>query len=185
MTWIIIVAAVVLVVVIFLFNSLVNKKNKTLNAFAGVDVLLKKRYDLIPNLVSAVKQYMKHEKEVLTRITELRTRALKGDLSQDDKVALDKQMSGAIKGLMVAVEDYPQLKANENFLQLQAALNEVEEQISAARRAYNASILEYNNALEMIPTNMIAAMMNYRKKAFYEAVEGERDVVNVGNMFEN
>ena len=92
-------------------------------------------------------------------------------------------MAGALRGLMVAVENYPQLKANENFLQLQAALNEVEEQISAARRAYNATVLEYNNALEMIPTNLIASMMKYRKKTFFEATESERNVVDVGRMF--
>ncbi|MBN1546208.1 MAG: LemA family protein [Syntrophaceae bacterium] len=177
--------AVVLIVLVLLFNSLVNKKNKTLNAFAGIDVLLKKRYDLIPNLVSAVKQYMKHEREVLTRITELRTRALKGELSDDEKVTLDKQMSGAIKGLMVAVEKYPELKANENFLQLQAALNEVEEQISAARRAYNATVLEYNNALEMIPSNVMAAMMRYKKKRFFEIVEAEKAPVPVQTIFES
>lgn len=181
----VIAVAVVLVVLVFLFNSLVNKKNRTLNAFAGIDALLKKRYDLIPNLVSAVKQYMQHEQGVLTQITQIRTQALAGGLTDDEKVAIDNQMAGALRGLMVAVENYPQLKANENFLQLQAALNEVEEQISAARRAYNATVLEYNNALEMIPTNLIASMMKYRKKMFFEAAESERNVVDVGSMFEN
>lgn len=183
--WVWIIIGVVIVVCIFLFNSLVNKKNRTLNAFSGIDVLLKKRYDLIPNLVSSVKQYMQHEQGVLTRITEIRTKALAGGLTDDEKVVMDNQMSGALRGLMVAVENYPQLKANENFLQLQAALNEVEEQISAARRAYNATVMEYNNALEMIPTNFIAAMMRYQKKKFFEIVETERQPVAVKKMFEN
>ncbi len=177
--------AVVLVLLVLLFNSLVSKKNRVLNAFAGIDVLLKKRNDLIPNLIASVKQYMQHEQGVLTRITEIRTRALEGGLSDDAKVEIDNEMVGALRGLMVAVENYPQLKANENFLQLQAALNEVEEQISAARRNYNATVLEYNNALEMIPTNMIAAMMQYRTKMFFEATEKERAVVDVKSGFES
>ncbi|MFO8239435.1 MAG: LemA family protein [Dissulfuribacterales bacterium] len=185
MIWIFISVGAVLIIIFLLYNSLVNKKNQTLNAFSSIDTLLKKRYDLIPNLVSAVKQYMKHEQGLFTRITELRTRAVTGDLTDDEKVMLDQKMSGAIKGMMVAVENYPQLKANENFLQLQAALNEVEEQISAARRSYNASVLEYNNALEMIPTNVMASMMRYQKKKFFEIVEAEREPVALQSMFES
>lgn len=183
--WTLIIIGIVIVVSIFLFNSLVNKKNRTLNSFAGIDTLLKKRYDLIPNLVSAVKTYMKHEEGVLTRITEIRAKAITGKLTDDEKVEIDRQMSGALKGIMVAVENYPQLKANENFLQLQAALNEVEEQISAARRSYNATVMEYNNALEMIPTNFIAAMMRYQKKKFFEIVETEREPIAVQKMFDS
>jgi len=183
--WALIIIGIVIVVSIFLFNSLVNKKNRTLNSFAGIDTLLKKRYDLIPNLVSAVKTYMKHEQGVLTHITEIRAKAMTGNLTDDEKVEIDRQMSGALKGIMVAVENYPELKANENFLQLQAALNEVEEQISAARRAYNATVMDYNNALEMIPTNFVAAMMRYQKKKFFEIVETEREPVAVQKMFEN
>ena len=182
--WILIILGVFFAISILLFNSLVNKKNRTLNSFAGIDTLLKKRYDLIPNLVSAVKTYMKHESGVLTEITEIRTRAVSGNLTDDEKVEIDRQMSGALKGVMVAVENYPELKASENFLQLQAALNEVEEQISAARRAYNTTVMEYNNALEMIPTNIIAAMMRYQKKKFFEIVETEREPIAVQKMFE-
>jgi len=185
MIWTFISVGAVLIIIFLLYNSLVNKKNQTLNAFSSIDTLLKKRYDLIPNLVSAVKQYMKHEQGLFTRITELRTRAVTGDLTDDEKVMLDQKMSGAIKGMMVAVENYPQLKANENFLQLQAALNEVEEQISAARRSYNAMVLEYNNALEMIPTNVMASMMRYQKKKFFDIAKAEREPVAVQSMFEN
>jgi len=185
--WLLVIVVIFLglAVSIILYNNLVNKKNRILNSFAGIDVLLKKRYDLIPNLVSSVKQYMKHEQGVLAQITELRTRALGGDLSDAETIEVDRQITGALKGLMIAVENYPELKASENFLQLQASLNEVEEQISAARRAYNATVLEYNNAVEMIPTNLMAGLMRYKKKNFFEIAEAEKPSVNVQTMFGN
>ena len=180
--WIFIIFGIVLIIFIILYNNLVNKKNKTLNAFAGIDVLLKKRFDLIPNLVETVKAYAKHEQSVLSELTQLRTRAASSGLTDDEKVDMDRQMTGILKGLMVTVENYPDLKANQNFLKLQAALNEVEEQISAARRAYNATVLEYNNALEMIPTNMLGALMKYQKKRFFEIEALEKEPVHVGDM---
>ena len=178
----IVLVAVVLVVVI-LYNSLVNKKNQVANSFAGIDALLKKRYDLIPNLVAAVQKYMGHEKGTLTEITQLRARAVSGNVSDDEKVALNNQIGKMLGGIMVAVENYPDLKANQNFLQLQAALNETEEQIAAARRAYNAAVTDYNNAIEMFPTNILAGMMNYKGKPFFEAAEAERQNVDVKKLF--
>jgi len=183
MTIVFIVLGVVIIVFVMLYNSLVGKKNQVENAFSGMDAMLKKRYDLIPNLVSSVKNYMQHEKGVLTEITELRVKAASGNLSDNEKVDLDNKISKAIGGIMVAVENYPALKANDNFLQLQRSLNEIEEQISAARRSYNASVMEYNNAVEMFPTNFFANMMNYRRKAMFEISEGERKNVNVGDLF--
>ena len=115
--------------VVLMYNSLIDKKNQVENAFGGMDVQLKKRYDLIPNLISSVKTYMKHESDTLTEITELRTKALSGGLSNDDKVDLDNKITSKLGGIMVAVENYPDLKASENFNQLQRSLNEVEEQI--------------------------------------------------------
>ncbi|MFH2044889.1 MAG: LemA family protein [Pseudomonadota bacterium] len=181
--WAIIIIAAITFIFILLYNSVVNKKNQTINAFAGIDALLKKRYDLIPNLISSVKTYMKHEAGVLTEITQLRTKAISGQLSDDEKVEFDNKMSGALKGIMVAVENYPDLKANQNFLQLQAALNEIEEQISAARRSYNSAVTDYNNALEMIPTNFVAAVLKYKKKALFEIAENERANISVKDMF--
>ncbi|MBP9854015.1 MAG: LemA family protein [Candidatus Omnitrophica bacterium] len=168
-----------------MYNGLVGKKNQVENAFSGVDVMLKKRYDLIPNLVSAVKQYMQHEKNTLTEITELRSKAVSGSLSNDEKVEIDNRISKAIGGIMVAVENYPDLKASANFLNLQRSLNEIEEQISAARRSYNASVLDYNNAVEMVPTNFIAGLMNYQRKMMFEIIDAERKNVQVGDLFKN
>lgn len=182
--WIaLIVIAVVLISLVSMYNSLVGKKNEVENIFAGVDTVLKKRYDLVPNLVAAVKNYMQHEAGVLTEITELRAKATSGNLSDDEKVVLDNKISKAIGGIMVAVENYPDLKASQNFMQLQRSLNEIEEQISAARRAYNAAVTDFNNAVEMFPTNMLAGMMNYKRKKVFEITKAERQNVNVGELF--
>jgi len=166
-----------------MYNSLINKKNQVENAFGGMDAQLKKRYDLIPNLVSSVQTYMKHEADTLTQITDLRTKALSGDISDDQKVDLDNMITSKLGGIMVAVENYPDLKASENFNQLQRSLNEVEEQISASRRAYNATVTSYNNSVEMFPTNIIAGMMNMKHKNVFEIPDSERGNVDVGELF--
>jgi len=179
----VLILVVVVLVPVLLYNSLVGKKNQVSNVFASMDAMLKKRYDLIPNLVSTVKTYMQHEKGLLTEITEIRAKAVSGQLSDDERVELDNKMSKVLGGIMVAVENYPDLKANQNFLQLQAAMNEIEEQISAARRAYNAAVTSYNNALEMFPTNIVASMMNYKLRKLFEISEKERKNLDVGKLF--
>ena len=183
MSILLIILVVIWLFVFTLYNSLIGKKNQVENVFASIDAILKKRYDLVPNLVSTVKTYMEHEKSTLTEITELRAKAVSGNLSSDEKVDLDNKISKMIGGIMVAVENYPDLKANQNFLQLQASLNEIEEQISAARRAYNAAVTDYNNATEMVPTNIIASMLNFKRKQVFEIGEAERKNINVGNLF--
>ena len=171
--------------VVLMYNSLIDKKNQVENAFGGMDVQLKKRYDLIPNLISSVKTYMKHESNTLTEITELRTKALSEGLTNDDKVDLDNKITSHLSGIMVAVENYPDLKASDNFIQLQRSLNEVEEQISASRRSYNAAVTDYNNGVEMFPTNLIAGVMSFKRKNVFEIPDVERDNVNVENLFNN
>lgn len=168
---------------ILIYNSLIGKKNAVENAFAGMDALLKKRYDLIPNLVASVQQYMTHERETLEKVTKMRAQASSGNLSTDEAVELDNAISKAIGGIMVSVEAYPELKASDNFNQLQRTLNEVEEQISASRRAYNAAVTSFNNAVEMFPTNIFANMMGYQRRALFEIPEVERQNVNVGELF--
>lgn len=170
-------------IAIVLYNGLIRKKNEVDNAFGGIDVQLKKRYDLIPNLVATVQQYATHEKDLLQRVTELRAQTLSNQLSTNEKVALDNQMSGALRNLMVSVENYPDLKANENFLNLQRNLNEVESQISAARRAYNAAVTSFNNGIETFPGNLMAGMMGLSRKQVFETPMTERKNVNVKNLF--
>jgi len=166
-----------------MYNTLISHKNQVENIFGSVDAVLKKRFDLIPNLIASVQQYMSHEKELLEKITQWRSQAMKPNISDEQKIKLDKQMSGALGSIMVAVENYPDLKANENIMHLQRTLAEVEAQISAARRAYNQAVTDYNNAIEMFPTNLMANMMHYRRKAVFETDESERQNVNVKELF--
>lgn len=173
----------VIVIIALMFNSLVGKKNQVTNVFGTIDALLKKRYDLLPKLITTVKEYMKHERELLEKVTELRAKAVSGNLSDDEQVDLDNKISKMLGGIMVAVENYPQLKASENFMQLQRTMNEVEEQISAARRAYNAAVTDYNNAVEMLPTNIVAAIMSYRTKKVFEIPEEQRQDIDTEALF--
>lgn len=178
-----IVVIVVALILVLMYNSLVSKKNQVENIFASVDTTLKKRYDLIPNLVASVSKYMEHEKSLLEEVTKLRADANKPNISDAQKIQLDAKVSSALGSIMVAVENYPDLKANENVMHLQHSLTEIEEQISAARRAYNQAVTDYNNAIEMIPTNFMASAMNYARKEVFVIVESERKNVNVKELF--
>lgn len=177
------VLAIAALVLIGIYNGLIRRRNEVDNAFGGMDTQLKKRYDLIPNLVASVKEYAKHEKELLNQITELRASALKPGLSVNEKIALDNQLSGAIKNMLISVENYPELKASENFLFLQRSLNEVESQISASRRTFNAVVTDYNNGIQVFPNNLIANTMGMKPKNVFEIQQTERENVNVGNLF--
>ncbi|MBA1432319.1 MAG: LemA family protein [Epsilonproteobacteria bacterium] len=178
-----IILIVIAIILVLMYNSLVVKKNQVENIFASVDTQLKKRYDLIPNLVASVSKYMDHEKSLLEEVTKLRSEANRPNISDKQKIDLDAKISKALGSIMIAVENYPELKANENVMHLQRSLNEVEEQIAAARRAYNQAVTDYNNALEMIPTNIMASMMGYKEKDVFEITEDERKNVNVGELF--
>jgi LemA protein len=157
--------------------------NKNLKQTVVIDTVLKKRYDLIPNLVATLSKYMEHEKSILTEVTKLRADANKPNTSNEQKIALDAKVSSALGSIMVAVENCHTLKANENVMHLQSTLNELEEQISATRRAYNQAVTDYNNAIEMLPTNFMASAMNYKRKQVFEIVESERKNVNVKELF--
>lgn len=183
----IVIGGVVLLVIIIvaIYNNLVGSRNQVENAFGSIDVMLKKRYDLIPNLVETVKAYMKHEKETLTSITELRTRAVSGNLSNEERVEVENKMSGLMRNVMVAVESYPELKADSQFTMLQRSWNEAEEQISAARRAYNAAVTSYNNAVEKFPSSIFASMFGHKRKAVFVIPEVERQNISAKAMFGN
>lgn len=136
-------------------NQIIAKKNRADQAFSSIDVYLKKRFDLIPNLISVVKKYASHEKEILLKATELRTK-IKPNLDQEEKVDASNDLSKLISKINVNVENYPNLKADEQFIKLQYSLNDIEEQLSAARRAYNAGVVDYNNKIQMIPFSIVA-----------------------------
>lgn len=178
-----IVAVVIGLIIVALYNSLIAKKNQVDNIFAGVDTVLKKRYDLIPNLVAAVERYMEHEKGTLENVTSLRAQAMKPGISDDQKISLNSQLSSALGSITVAMEAYPELQANENVMHLQRSLSEIEEQISAARRAYNQAVTDLNNAIEMFPSNLVAGWMKLQKRLVFEITESERQNVNVHELF--
>ena len=150
-----------------LYNSLVRLRNRRQNAFADIDVQLRQRHDLVPQLVDTVKGYAGHEKEVLTKITEARSAAMAAT-TIDGKIAAEQQLSSALAGLKVQVEAYPDLKANQNFLQLQEELSDIENKLAAARRFFNASTTEYNNSVESFPSNLIAKNFGFSREIMFD-----------------
>ena len=170
----------ILIVIIVIFNNFVYKKNRVLNAFSSIDVMLKKRYDLIPNLVATVKGYAKHEKEVFERVTELRQRAMQPGVSDDTKVMLAGQIAPLLGRLMGVVEDYPELKADTQFTELQRSLNELEDAIQNARRYYNAIVRDYNTRTQSVPDVFVAQVGRLTVAEFFELEdEAQRAVPEV------
>jgi len=173
MSFIILLAIIVLVVIwlVSLYNRLVKFRNNRENSFADIDVQLRQRHDLIPQLVEAVKGYMKHESSVLTDITNARASAMKAT-SINDKIAAENQLTAALGGLKVAVEAYPDLKASSNFMQLQEEISDVENKLAAARRFFNSATKELNNAVEVFPSNIVAGMFGFKKEMMFDLGEG-------------
>jgi LemA protein len=162
-----IVLAVVVLYVIGGYNGLVRLKNRTGEAWSDIDVQLKRRYDLIPNLVSTVKGYAAHESGVFEKVTEARAKAMSAT-GVADKGQAENMLTGALKSVFAIAEAYPELKANENFLELQRELSDTENKIQAARRFYNGNVMELNTKIEMFPSNIIAGMFNFEKRVFFE-----------------
>lgn len=171
----IVVGIIVLIIiwVVSLYNGLVRLRNRRQNAFADIDVQLRQRHDLVPQLVETVKGYASHEKDLLLKITEARSNAMAAT-SIDDKIKAEQQLSSALAGLKVQVEAYPDLKANQNFLQLQEELSDIENKLAAARRFFNGATTEYNNAVETFPGNLIARNFGFAKELFFDLGEDTR-----------
>lgn len=150
-----------------LYNGLVRLRNRRQNAFADIDVQLRQRHDLVPQLVETVKGYAGHEKEVFTKITEARSAAMNAT-TIDGKIAAEQQLTSALAGLKVQVEAYPDLKANQNFLQLQEELSDIENKLAASRRFFNAATTEYNNSVESFPTNLIAKNFGFIREIMFD-----------------
>ena len=171
-----------------IYVGLIKKKNQTQEAFASIDVQLKKRYDLIPNILTLAKKFMEHEKGLFEEVTKLRTQAL--SLSDnyeniDQKIALDKQIASKMGQIMVAVENYPQLKSDQTMMTAMQTYNEVEEHIAAARRFYNSAVLELKNAVEIFPSSLIAAIIGVKAAEFFKIDEIERQPVKAADFFNN
>lgn len=178
--WVVlIIVAIVLVGIIAIFNRLVGLKNRTDEAWSDIDVQLKRRYDLIPNLVETVKGYAKHEKELFEKVTAARAEAMKSK-GLADKAKAENQITEALKSVFAVAENYPNLKANENFVELQKEVTDTEDKIQAARRFYNGNVRDLNIAIESFPSNIIAGMFGYKKRELFELEDvGERKNVKV------
>lgn len=182
-TVVLIVIGAVLLALIGMYNRFINLKNRAKNAFANIDVMLKKRYDLIPQLVNAVKGYMEHERETLEQITKLRKQVQTQNLDQEETLKINNMLSDKMGQIFVAVEAYPDLKASDNFLHLQRSIAEIEEQLSASRRSFNMAVTEFNTLLEKFPSNLVGKMFGFKRKTLFEATATEKSVVNVGEAF--
>ena len=169
----------VLIVIALIYNSLVGLRNHVKESWSDVDTELKRRYDLIPRLVSTVKGYAAHEKEVLERVTDARTRALHSTGSPRSQAVDENELVSNLKSLFAVVERYPNLKANDNFLDLQRELVNTEDRIQAARRFYNGNVREYNNRVQMFPSTIIASTFSFKAAEFFEIDEMERNAPNV------
>jgi LemA protein len=174
-----IVIAIFFVVFIGIYNSLVRLRNRVKNAWSQIDVQLKRRHDLIPNLVETAKGYMKHEKETLENITQARSQAM-GAGSVGERSKAEGALSGAISKFFVVVENYPDLKANQNFLSLQEELTSTENRIGFARQSYNDQVLFFNNKIQMFPSSIVAGMFSFKLEEFFEIkAAAEREVPKV------
>ena len=169
---VLIIVVVLIFVVISMYNGLVQSRNKVKNAWSQIDVQLQRRFDLIPNLVESVKGYMAHEEGVLEKVTALRT-SWASATTVSEKAELDNQLSGALKTIMAVSENYPDLKANQNFSELQEELRNTENKISYARQFYNDSVTMYNTKLQVIPTNIIASMFNFTAEELFKTDSAE------------
>ena len=175
---IVVIVIIIIAAIIHMYNNLVGLRNRVKNSYAQIDVQLKRRNDLIPNLVETVKGYAAHEKGVLEEVTKARTGVMNASTIEETSAA-DNQLTGALKTLFAVAENYPDLKANSNFQQLQSDLTDTEDKISYARQFYNDVVLKYNNACQKFPSNILARMFGFNEKEYYQVAESETAVPKV------
>jgi LemA protein len=180
MIGLIVAGAIVLILVIWMVsinNRLVSLKNNRESAFADIDVQLKQRYDLIPQLLGAVKGYMDHEREVLTRVTEARSQAMRAS-TISEKIAAEANLGAALNGFNMQIEAYPDLKANANFMHLQAEIGDIENKLASVRRFFNSATKEYNNGIEQFPSNIIARRKGYKTEPMFDLGMDQRQTLD-------
>ena len=178
MIYVISILTITIIYVLLTYNKLIKLNNNVNEAFSTMDVSLKKRWDLVPNLVEIVKGYAKYESETLNQIINFRS-GIYDNLNNDEKLKTNEKITNEISKLLAMVENYPELKANENFLNLSKDLKNIEDEISKSRRYFNAVVREYNNKVEMIPSNIIAKIFNYKKKQMFMISQDERENIKV------
>ena len=177
--WVVLGLAVIVIFwAVLVFNHLITLNTRTDEAWSDIDVQLKRRYDLIPNLVETVKGYAKHEKELFEKVTEARANAISAKTLPEQAKA-ENQISETLKSIFAVAENYPTLKANENFAKLQDELTDTEDKIQAARRFYNANVRDFNIAIQVFPSSIVANMKSYKKRELFEMAEGEKEPVKV------
>jgi LemA protein len=179
---IIVVLAVLVMAAVGMYNGLIRLKNRVEEAWSDIDVQLKRRYDLIPNLVETVKGYAAHESETLEKVIQARNSAMQaqsGNASAHDLAAAENALSSTLKSIFALSENYPDLKANQNFLELQRELSDTENKIQASRRFYNGNVRDFNTKLQVFPTNVFAGMLGFTARDFFEAAEAEKANVQV------
>jgi len=181
-----VIAAIVILGIYSIYASVIKKKNKVAEAFSSINVQLKKRYDLIPNILTIANKFMDHEKGLMEEVTQLRTKAvsLPNDINNaGQKLALDAEIKSKMGQITVAMENYPQLKSDQTMISAMQTYNEVEEHIAAARRFFNSAVLELNNAVEIFPSSIFAAMLGVKKQEFFQVAEVETQPVNAADFF--
>jgi len=179
-SWIAIGAGVILFIwIIAVFNSLIRKRNRVKNAWSDINVQLKRRYDLVPNLVEIVKGYKGYEASVLENVTKARISAMTQSGSVADRAQAENMLSGALKSLLAVAENYPQLRASENFQKLQDQLSSLENDIQSARRYYNAAVRELNNAIQVFPASIVAGIFGFKQAEFFGTDKSEKEAVKV------
>ena len=181
MPFVILIVVVLIIYVALTYNGLITTRNRVKNAWSQIDVQLQRRFDLIPNLVETVKGYMEHEEKVLSTVAELRS-AWANANSVHEKAELDNQLSNTLKSIMAVAENYPDLKANQNFLELQSELQNTEDKIAYSRQSYNDTVTNYNTKLEMFPTNIIASCFSFKVEELFK-IEDEAIKQNVKVSF--
>lgn len=174
----IIIIAVLALWAVAIYNGLIKLKNRVDEAWSDIDVQLKRRHDLIPNLINTVKGYAAHEKELFEKVTEARTQAM-GAQNPADKEKAENMLSGTLKSLFAVAENYPDLKANQNFLELQRELTDTEDKLQASRRFYNGNVRDFNTKIEVFPNNIFAGMLHFVKRDFFQADASEKENVKV------
>lgn len=179
MIWLYVGLGVLFLAFVFMYNKLVRMRNRVQEAWSDIDVQLKRRHDLIPNLIDTVKGYMTHEREVLENVTKARTSVMSAG-TREDREKGENMLSDALKSLFAVSESYPDLKASQNFMELQRELSDTENKIQASRRFYNANVRDYNTAIQQVPTNMVAGTFGFKAEEMFKIeIETERDVPNV------
>jgi LemA protein len=173
-----IIIAVVVIAAVAMYNGLIRLKNRVDEAWSDIDVQLKRRHDLIPNLVNTVKGYAAHERELFEKVTEARTAAMSAG-TPGEKEKAENMLSGTLKSLFAVAEAYPDLKANQNFLELQREITDTEDKIMASRRFYNGNVRDFNTKIEIFPTNILAGILNFAKREFFQAEESAKENVKV------